>query len=100
MLYRGMVALLTSVSGQNNKEDCVDTSMPELDASTLRLEETKRARELLSSRLFFFFQILGATTTCYVALHPNLRSVIGKYFDEELSRKLWYLSEKMVKANE
>ncbi|XP_042414739.1 uncharacterized protein LOC122003788 isoform X2 [Zingiber officinale] len=59
MLYRGMVALLTSVSGQNNKEDCVDTSMPELDASTLRLEETKRARELLSSRLFFFFQILG-----------------------------------------
>ncbi|KAG6482846.1 hypothetical protein ZIOFF_059485 [Zingiber officinale] len=28
--------------------------MPKLDASTLRLEKTKRARELLSSRLFFF----------------------------------------------
>ncbi|KAG6499432.1 uncharacterized protein LOC121996312 isoform X2 [Zingiber officinale] len=99
MLYRGMVAMLTSVSGQNNKEDCVDTSMPELDASTLRLEETKRARELLSSCLFFS-QILGAATTCYVALHPNLRSVTGKYFDEELSRRLWDLSKKMVKANE
>ncbi|KAG6526256.1 hypothetical protein ZIOFF_016238 [Zingiber officinale] len=74
--------------------------MPELDASTLRLEETKRERELLSSRLFFFFQILGAATTCYVALHPNLRSVTGKYFDEELSRRLWDLSEKMVKDNE
>ncbi|KAG6500729.1 hypothetical protein ZIOFF_040579 [Zingiber officinale] len=73
--------------------------MPELDASTLRLEETKRARELLSSRLFFF-QILGAATTCYVALHPNLRSVTGKYFNKELSRRLWDLSEKMVKANE
>ncbi|KAG6466558.1 uncharacterized protein LOC122036115 isoform X2 [Zingiber officinale] len=101
MLYRSMVALLTSVSGQNNKEDCVDTSMPELDANTLRLEETKRARELTSLFSFvFFFQILGAATTCYVALHPNLRSVTGKYFDEELSRRLWYLNEKMIKANE
>lgn len=48
-----------------------------------------------------------------MALHPNLRGVTGKYFDdcneedttaqakdEELARKLWDLSEKMVKANE
>ncbi|KAG6522616.1 hypothetical protein ZIOFF_019761 [Zingiber officinale] len=80
---------------QNNKEDCVDTSIPELqalftashkslDASTLRLEETKRARELLSSR---------AAITCYVALHPNLRGITGKYFDEELSRRLGFKRE-------
>ncbi|KAG6505218.1 hypothetical protein ZIOFF_037572 [Zingiber officinale] len=46
------------------------------------------------------WMITGAATTCYVALHPNLRGVIGKYFDEELSRRLWDLSEKMVKINE
>ncbi|KAG6515287.1 hypothetical protein ZIOFF_025679 [Zingiber officinale] len=42
----------------------------------------------------------GATTTYYVTLHPNLMGVIGKYFDEELSRRLWDLSENMVKVNE
>ncbi|KAG6489320.1 hypothetical protein ZIOFF_050589 [Zingiber officinale] len=42
----------------------------------------------------------GATTTCYVALHPNLKGVNGKYFDEELLRRLWALNEKMIKANE
>ncbi|XP_042472708.1 short-chain dehydrogenase TIC 32, chloroplastic-like [Zingiber officinale] len=42
-----------------------------------------------------FFQ--GVATTCYVALHSNLRGVTGKYFDEELSRRLWDLSEKMLK---
>ncbi|KAG6505258.1 uncharacterized protein LOC121985955 [Zingiber officinale] len=31
---------------------------------------------------------IGAAITCYVALHPNLRGVTGKYFDEELSRRL------------
>ncbi|KAG6537630.1 hypothetical protein ZIOFF_002725 [Zingiber officinale] len=41
----------------------------------------------------------GATTTYYVALHPNLMGVTGKYFDEELSRRLWDLSENMVKVN-
>ncbi|XP_042455058.1 uncharacterized protein LOC122039544 [Zingiber officinale] len=39
-------------------------------------------------------------TTCYVELHPKLMGVTGKYFDEELSRRLWDLSEKMVKVNE
>lgn len=51
--------------------------------------------------------------TCYVALHPYLRGVTGDYFDdcneedtsahgedEDLAKKLWDLSEKMVKANE
>ncbi|XP_074581553.1 short-chain dehydrogenase TIC 32 B, chloroplastic-like [Curcuma longa] len=75
---------------------------------------------LLLMRVFRFFTYMlwknipqGAATTCYVALHPNLRGVTGKYFDdcneedttaqakdEELARKLWDLSEKMVKANE
>ncbi|KAG6490382.1 hypothetical protein ZIOFF_051678 [Zingiber officinale] len=74
---------------------------------------------LLLMRVFRFFTYMlwknvpqGAATTCYVALHPNLRGVTGKYFDdcneedtsnhakdEELARKLWDISEKMVKTN-
>ncbi|KAJ8491608.1 hypothetical protein OPV22_013329 [Ensete ventricosum] len=51
----------------------------------------------------------GAATTCYVALHPNLKGVTGKYFldcneekpscmarDETLAEKLWDFSEKLV----
>ncbi|KAL3690362.1 hypothetical protein R1sor_016671 [Riccia sorocarpa] len=47
----------------------------------------------------------GAATTCYVALHPNVKSVSGEYFvdcniaqpssyakDAELARRLWDLS--------
>ncbi|KAG6506613.1 hypothetical protein ZIOFF_031940 [Zingiber officinale] len=40
----------------------------------------------------------GVAITCYVALHPNLRGVTGKYFDEELLIRLWDLSEKMLKS--
>ncbi|VFQ79901.1 unnamed protein product [Cuscuta campestris] len=53
----------------------------------------------------------GAATTCYVALHPDLKGVTGKYFldcneyepselarDEALGRKLWDFSEKLVNA--
>ncbi|KAJ4970825.1 hypothetical protein NE237_003924 [Protea cynaroides] len=53
----------------------------------------------------------GAATTCYVALHPNLKGVAGKYFqdcnemkpsalatDEELAKKLWDFSEKLVNS--
>ncbi|KAG6503287.1 hypothetical protein ZIOFF_032010 [Zingiber officinale] len=36
-------------------------------------------------------------TTCYVALHPNLRGITGNYFDEDLSIRLWDLSKKMLK---
>ena len=52
----------------------------------------------------------GAATTCYVALHPNVRGVSGKYFadcniteasaqsnDADLARKLWDLSSSLVK---
>lgn len=51
----------------------------------------------------------GAATTCYVALHPSLKGVSGKYFldcnefkpsilarQETLARKLWEFSEKLV----
>ncbi|MCL7038040.1 hypothetical protein MKW94_029771 [Papaver nudicaule] len=51
----------------------------------------------------------GASTTCYVALHPNLKGVTGKYFldnnyskqspyakDTEQAKKLWDLSMKLV----
>ncbi|CAL9777273.1 unnamed protein product [Musa acuminata subsp. burmannicoides] len=51
----------------------------------------------------------GAATTCYVALHPSLKGVTGKYFldcneetpsylarDETLAEKLWDFSEKLT----
>ncbi|GJN28670.1 hypothetical protein PR202_gb16825 [Eleusine coracana subsp. coracana] len=51
----------------------------------------------------------GAATTCYLALHPDLKDVSGKYFsgcneaaptsvarDAELSKRLWSFSEELV----
>ncbi|KAL3825987.1 hypothetical protein ACJIZ3_022016 [Penstemon smallii] len=53
----------------------------------------------------------GAATTCYVALHPSLKGVSGKYFvdcnefkpsrfarDKVLAKKLWDFSIKLVNA--
>lgn len=53
----------------------------------------------------------GAATTCYVALHPSLKGVTGKYFfdcneekpgimarEETLGKRLWDFSEKLVKS--
>lgn len=53
----------------------------------------------------------GAATTCYVALHPELKGVSGKYFvdcneskpsrlatDEALAKKLWDFSNKLIDA--
>lgn len=53
----------------------------------------------------------GAATTCYVALHPSLKGVTGKYFldcnefpptkqalDENLAKKLWDFSNKLVSS--
>ncbi|KAL3536381.1 hypothetical protein ACH5RR_004842 [Cinchona calisaya] len=53
----------------------------------------------------------GAATTCYVALHPKLKGVTGKYFldcnefvpskfarDEDLAKRLWDFSNKLVNA--
>ncbi|CAI0472643.1 unnamed protein product [Linum tenue] len=55
--------------------------------------------------------ITGAATTCYVALHPAMKGVTGKYFadcneiqpssharDEMLARKLWDFSNKLVNS--
>ncbi|GJN07323.1 hypothetical protein PR202_ga25144 [Eleusine coracana subsp. coracana] len=51
----------------------------------------------------------GAATTCYLALHPDLKDVSGKYFsgcneatptsvarDAELAKRLWSFSEELV----
>ncbi|KAJ6820166.1 short-chain dehydrogenase TIC 32, chloroplastic [Iris pallida] len=51
----------------------------------------------------------GAATTCFVALHPSLKGVTGKYFldcnemapsrlarDETLAKRLWDFSEQLV----
>lgn len=53
----------------------------------------------------------GAATTCYVALHPTLKGVTGKYFadcnevtpsklarDETLAQKLWDFSVKLINS--
>ncbi|XP_024994520.1 short-chain dehydrogenase TIC 32, chloroplastic-like [Cynara cardunculus var. scolymus] len=54
----------------------------------------------------------GAATTCYVALHPQLKGVSGQYFadsnlnkaskyalDADLAKKLWDFSSKLTKSN-
>ncbi|XVF76609.1 hypothetical protein PTKIN_Ptkin13bG0279600 [Pterospermum kingtungense] len=53
----------------------------------------------------------GAATTCYVALHPRLKGVTGKYFvdcnemapssyarDEALAKELWDFSNKLINS--
>lgn len=53
----------------------------------------------------------GAATTCYLALHPSLKGVTGKYYvdcnefepyalakDEALAKKLWEFSENLVNS--
>ncbi|XP_031275963.1 short-chain dehydrogenase TIC 32, chloroplastic-like isoform X1 [Pistacia vera] len=67
--------------------------------------------EFLKFFSFFLWKNVpqGAATTCYVALHPNLKGVSGKYFvdcnemtpsplarDEVLARKLWEFSNKLI----
>uniref|UniRef100_A0A803N7K3 Short-chain dehydrogenase TIC 32, chloroplastic n=1 Tax=Chenopodium quinoa TaxID=63459 RepID=A0A803N7K3_CHEQI len=56
-------------------------------------------------------RLKGASTTCYVALHPQLKGETGKYYvdcnelepyalakDEELAKKLWEFSENLVNS--
>ncbi|XP_077248715.1 short-chain dehydrogenase TIC 32, chloroplastic-like [Tasmannia lanceolata] len=51
----------------------------------------------------------GSSTTCYVALHPNVRGVTGKYFancnettpsaqsrDKDLGKRLWEFSQELI----
>ncbi|KHN12152.1 Short-chain dehydrogenase TIC 32, chloroplastic [Glycine soja] len=53
---------------------------------------------------------LGAATTCYVALHPQVKEISGKYFsasnvakttsqgtDADLAKKLWDFSMNLTK---
>jgi len=55
--------------------------------------------------------VQGAATTCYVALHPQVEGVTGKYFmdsniaqptsqgeDPELAKELWDFSLKLTQA--
>lgn len=59
---------------------------------------------------FHEFAWQGAATTCYVALHPQLKGVSGEYFknsdlgkptaqanDIDLSKKLWEFSINLTK---
>lgn len=69
---------------------------------------------LMKTLRFFTFCIWknvpqGAATTCFVALHPKLKGVTGKYYvdcnemkpssyarDEKLAKKLWDFSNKLI----
>ncbi|RRT62705.1 hypothetical protein B296_00026025 [Ensete ventricosum] len=55
------------------------------------------------------FELQGASTTCYLALHPDMKDVTGKYFgdcnetlpsavarEEELSIKCWEFSQQLL----
>lgn len=68
---------------------------------------------VLRTFTFFLWKNIpqGASTTSYVALHPNLQGVSGKYFadnnlekpskmatDEALAKKLWDFSEELVNS--
>lgn len=70
-----------------------------------------RFLNLLTGLLFWKNVPQGAATTCYVALHPSLKGVSGKYYvdcnefepyelaeDEALAKKLWDFSEDLVNA--
>ncbi|KAG8484000.1 hypothetical protein CXB51_023244 [Gossypium anomalum] len=69
--------------------------------------------KLLKFFSFFLWKNVpqGAATTCYVALHPRLNGVTGKYFadcnemrassyarNESLARELWEFSNKLISS--
>jgi hypothetical protein len=60
---------------------------------------------------FVLSLLKGAATTCYVAMHPQVKGISGKYFtncdiaspssqasDAELAKKLWQFSLKIVSS--
>jgi hypothetical protein len=62
-------------------------------------------------RFVIVFFLKGAATTCYVAMHPQVKGISGKYFancdiarpssqasDAELAKKLWQFSLKIVSS--
>lgn len=64
------------------------------------------------SWLLILFGTQGAATTCYVALHPQVKGVSGEYFadsniakpsskgkDAELGKKLWEFSISLTEPN-
>lgn len=66
------------------------------------LQRNIDCRNLACPFVMLYIAFQGAATTCYVALHPDLKGVSGKYFadcnlaetskqanDQELSKKLW-----------
>ncbi|KHF98432.1 Short-chain dehydrogenase TIC 32, chloroplastic [Gossypium arboreum] len=75
--------------------------------------QVKLEKELLKFFSFFLWKNVpqGAATTCYVALHPRLNGVTGKYFadcnemrpssyarNESLGRELWEFSNKLISS--
>ncbi|URD82873.1 PPR repeat [Musa troglodytarum] len=111
----GRIVNLSSVAHIYTYEDGIRYSGKKAYGQS-KLANILHANEL-SRRLQMVTYILwknvpqGAATTCYVALHPSVKGVTGKYFvdcneakpsalagDETLARRLWDFSEKLVKA--
>ncbi|WOL08448.1 short-chain dehydrogenase TIC 32, chloroplastic-like [Canna indica] len=75
------------------------------------MRHSYRLMRFLKAFSYIFWKNIpqGAATTCYVALHPSLKGVTGKYFfdcneelpsemarDKALQKQLWDFSEKIV----
>lgn len=59
--------------------------------------------------MFVWYGLKGAATTCYVALHPDVKGTTGKYYadsnlaetslqarDQELAQKLWDFTQNLI----
>ncbi|KAK4798056.1 hypothetical protein SAY86_030382 [Trapa natans] len=75
----------------------------------MKYNKTKMRILEITTRMIWKTIPQGAATHCYVALHPNLKGVTGKYYvdcnecktsamarDAELGKKLWDFSNKMI----
>lgn len=77
-------------------------------------DRSKNPKKHVITHIFFFlgaFNLQGAATTCYVALHPSVKGVTGKYFvdcnefkpsayakNKQLAKKLWDFSNKLINS--
>lgn len=99
------------------KEESVNITANSVHPGLIMTNLMKHSLVLMKFLKFFSFYLWkdvpqGAATTCYVALHPKLKGVTGKYFadcnevtpssqatDALLARKLWDFSEKLINSS-
>ncbi|KAH0887645.1 hypothetical protein HID58_050074 [Brassica napus] len=99
-------------SGEEGVNITVNSVHPGLILTNL-FQHTALLMRFLKFFSFYLWKNIpqGAATTCYVALHPTLKGVTGKYFadcnevtpsklarDETLAQKLWDFSVKLINS--